>query len=274
MSSLLLRKPKAAAWDRLTGAQRSKRTTSFRHTTTDPFRSNTRRAIMDQSQRRGNSAPNVLAELESHGAACVSNLMLVHPYSTRDTIRAAIDHLASIESGIVETTRMMVYHGTRLHSELEQAGRISGNPLRYGYTLQDPVAQRFSEAFAPLRLRVFGDHSLAQVMHGVAMTLTLARRLHADRQLEAIQAECRAMERTVRSFTVNCLHRVFHVVYSAASTDSTMRTLFAELAETSRLLRRRADQLDDDISHALRIQQQRFAPTRAAATSMLALGGL
>ena len=30
-------------------------------------------------------ARRLLAELEGHGAACVSNLMLVHPYSTRDT---------------------------------------------------------------------------------------------------------------------------------------------------------------------------------------------
>ncbi|HEY5960364.1 MAG TPA: hypothetical protein VIV60_27610, partial [Polyangiaceae bacterium] len=143
------------------------------------------------------------------------------------------------------------------------------NPLRYGYRLDDPIAQRFSEAFSLLRLRVFGDHSLAQVAHGVALSLALARRLYADTDLMAIQAEYQELEEAVRHFTVHCLRRVFEVVEREESTSPALQALFAELAESEVVLRRRANRIEADISRLLRIHHQRFAPTRAAAARSL-----
>jgi hypothetical protein len=45
---------------------------------------------------------------------------------------------------------MQVYHGTALHDMLAAEGRLDGNPLRYGYTIEDAGAARFAH---PCRVR-------------------------------------------------------------------------------------------------------------------------
>jgi hypothetical protein len=52
--------------------------------------------------------------------------------------------------GTFEATRMQVYHGTALHDMLAAEGRLDGNPLRYGYTIEDAGAARFAH---PCRVR-------------------------------------------------------------------------------------------------------------------------
>ncbi len=89
----------------------------------------------------------VFSAFEAHGVATVGNLMLVHPYSTAESISAGIDLLERVPAGVFEATRMMVYHGTRLMKSMAEEGRLIGNPLRYGYTFEDPAMERFAEIF-------------------------------------------------------------------------------------------------------------------------------
>ena len=98
-----------------------------------------------------------LAEL---GVVTVSNLMLVHPDSTPETLEAGIDFLARLPAGSFEATRMMAYHGTRLQERLRREGRLIGNPLRWGYRIDDPVVERFARLFARLRTEAFLDYSI------------------------------------------------------------------------------------------------------------------
>ena len=123
----------------------------------------------------------LLGALAEAGVTTVSNLMLVNPYSTPATIAAGIDLLERVPAGVFEATRMMVYHGTRLHQRMAEQGRLIGNPLRYGYTFADPTTERFAEIFSRLRGEAFWNYSVAYRTHDSYLALALARRLHADR---------------------------------------------------------------------------------------------
>jgi hypothetical protein len=91
---------------------------------------------------RPEAAFEQLIEFESRGVAVVSNLMLVHPDSTVESLQETIAFLSRVPAGVFEATRMMVYHGTRLWERMGREGRLSGNPFRYGYQFNDPVVER------------------------------------------------------------------------------------------------------------------------------------
>ena len=112
----------------------------------------------------------------------VSNLMLVHPYSTPESIAGGLAYLRRIGWGMFETTRMVPYHGTRLAERLHRDGRLMGNPLGYGYTISDPVVERFARTFSQLRARSFLEYSLAYYAHDVFVSMALARQLFPERQ--------------------------------------------------------------------------------------------
>jgi methylmalonyl-CoA mutase cobalamin-binding subunit len=211
----------------------------------------------------------LLTHMDAKNVACIANLMLVHTESTRQSIEAGIDFLASAEAGIVETTRMMVYHGTRLQLEMQRAGRLTGNPLRYGYHLGDPVAERFSQVFARLRLQAFGDHSLSQRVHEVATTLSLGLRLFPNATLRAAQSECRLLEAGVRELTHTSLRRAFELVEPSMPSELTLTDWLADVAQRASALRRRADRLEREIAAAVHQLPSHFSPMRAAAARTL-----
>ncbi len=211
----------------------------------------------------------LLTHMDAKNVACIANLMLVHTESTRQSIEAGIEFLASAEAGIVETTRMMVYHGTRLQVEMQRAGRLTGNPLRYGYHLADPVAERFSQVFARLRLQAFGDHSLSQRVHEVATTLSLGLRLFPNATLRAAQGECRLLEAGVRKLTHTSLRGAFDLVEPGMPSEPALTDWLADVAQRASVLRRQADRLEREIATAVHELPSHFSPMRAAAARTL-----
>jgi hypothetical protein len=217
---------------------------------------------------------NLLAAAEALGIAPVANLMLVHPQSNRHTIRNGLGLLAGVEAGLVEATRMMVYHGTELASKLAQAGRLVGNPLRYGYRLDDPVADRFASAMAEVRLRAFGDHSLVMRVHEVALTQKLAQDLDPEAPLGQIGAQCADLATATRKLVAESLSSVFALVEQGEASnwlgfESSLAALVLQTAAKAGHLRRRAGDIEHEMAAQLCVPPSSFAPMRAAAASAL-----
>jgi anaerobic magnesium-protoporphyrin IX monomethyl ester cyclase len=197
------------------------------------------------------------------GIAVCTNVMMVHPYTTRETIAQANALLARIRYGVCEATRMMVYHGTRLFETLSAEGRLTGNPLRWGYGLDDEVAARFALLFSDLRVRAFGDFSLCCRAHDVMTAACLARRLGTNLGL-ADRAE--RIERDVVSLSVEAHARALDVANNAgASRGDVVRWA----TERSALLSSEIAFVEARLSDLTHERQPLLSPMRAAAHSAL-----
>ncbi len=202
------------------------------------------------------------------GVATVSNLMLVHPGSTPDTVRAGIALLEALPGGVFEATRMMVYHGTRLHDRMVEEGRLVGNPFRYGYTYPDPAMERFAEIFTRLRGQSFFSYSLAYRAHDAHLALALARRVEPER----VDAETeRRLERARRS-----VNRLYAEGYSRGLDLALAGGGYAAAGGLVAEMRERADALQEDLAwvegRLLERRERRlaaFRPVRASAAGVL-----
>jgi radical SAM superfamily enzyme YgiQ (UPF0313 family) len=206
--------------------------------------------------------------LSQAGVATVTNLMLVHPEATGASIRNGIRYLERIPSGVFEATRTMVYHGTRLWERMRDRARLTGNPLRYGYALRDPVAQRFSEIFARLRGESFYDHSLAYRTHDAFLSLALAHRLDVARVPDGAQAELERVRREVNALYTSSLSEAL-LLAEAGQGGRDASSLVRRAAEASDLLVARLGQWDARVADALGTSPRAFSPMRAAAASAL-----
>jgi len=210
----------------------------------------------------------IVRTLGQLGVATVSNLMLVHPYSSAETVRAGIDLLERLPAGVFEATRMMVYHGTRLHDDMAAAGRLVGNAFRYGYSFEDPAMERFAEIFTRLRGQAFYSYSLAYRTHDTHLALGLARRL----QPEQVDAESEHRLERVR----RAVNRLYADGYRRGLELALQGGGFADAFELTTELRERADALEQEVGlveqRLLRSKEKtlsRFAPVRGAAASAI-----
>jgi radical SAM superfamily enzyme YgiQ (UPF0313 family) len=129
---------------------------------------------------RGGDLGHALASmqrLQDRGVVTTCNMMLLHPHSTPETLARGIDFLEGLGAASFETTQMEIYFGTKLHQRLQAEGRVSGNPLRYGYRYDDETVARFAEVFAKLRMEALGDYSMAFAIHDAGLAVALAERL-------------------------------------------------------------------------------------------------
>ncbi|MCP4603020.1 MAG: radical SAM protein [Proteobacteria bacterium] len=122
----------------------------------------------------------LIRKLNDLGVATISNIMLVHPYSTLETIHESINTMESIPKGMVEAVQMFIYAGTRIQHKMAAENRLLGNPLRWEYSFEDPRVQRFTEIFAKFRTEAFGQFSIAQRLHEAFWNVALAKRLHPE----------------------------------------------------------------------------------------------
>ena len=201
--------------------------------------------------------------LDCAGVAVVTNLMLVHPESTPSSIRASLDLLSRVPSGVFETTRMMVYHGTRLWQRMHDEGRLRGNPLRYGYSFDDPTVERFSHIFTRLRAEAFWDHSVAYRTHDAFLALALARKLAPDGVDDEVVQELEAVRRAVNALYVE----VYDTALSAACHGGdvfSVGPLVQQAKERSSGLVRRLERCTDRLSVRLGSSRRVFSPMRAA----------
>jgi len=211
----------------------------------------------------------LLARLDAAGVAAVSNLMLIHPAAIAATIERAVDLMGQLDGGVVEATRMQVYHGTRLAAELARAGRLTGNPLRYGYRLEEPTAERFAELYVHLRLRAFGDHSVGAAAHALALAVALGERLTPERVPQRARDASRGLTAASRALYVEAYREALALAASPATTAGDVHALVARSARAASGLFASIDAESRALAAAFAAPRSLFAPMRAAASTSL-----
>jgi anaerobic magnesium-protoporphyrin IX monomethyl ester cyclase len=230
-------------------------------------------ATKDEGRMYGRRAPGdeeieLLRTFRDLDIATVSNLMMLHPDSTPDLVRAGTDLLSRVPAGVFEATRMQVYHGTKLHDRIAEEGRLIGNPLRYGYTFPDPAMERFAEIFTRLRGEAFWNYSIAYRTHDAHLALALALRVCPERVKPNVQELVEETRHAVNMLYVEGYRRGLELALEGGG--------FAEADPLIREIRGRADSLDDKLARLedallrLDVRHDRsFAPMRAAAATMM-----
>jgi hypothetical protein len=213
-------------------------------------------------------ALSILQQLDERGVASVSNLMLVHPNSTVASIEEGLRFLSRIEHGLFDVTRMKAYHGTHLYQRLLGEGRLYGNPLRWDYRLADPVAQRFTELLARVRMEALGDHSLAQRLHEIHTGLAVARRLDMRQPAAGVDAALADLRARLNAFTIESLRKTLdgaRDLPDGKRSDDLMRGL----AERASGFSTEIERLETEVHRLLGTPERRFSPMAAAAASSL-----
>jgi Radical SAM superfamily/B12 binding domain len=227
----------------------------------------------EEGRRFGRRAPGsaeieLLREFANAGVVTVSNLMLVHPYSTPATIGAGIDLLERIPEGVFEATRMMVYHGTRLMKTMAEEGRLIGNPLRYGYTFSDPSVERFAEIFTRLRGEAFYDYSVAYRTHDAFLAFGLARRIAPERLSEGLQERLDHTRRRVNRLYVRGYRAGLELALAGGGFGEA-RELVDALRPEVRALEAELDGIERLLLTAAPSRARLFAPMRSAAAGVI-----
>jgi anaerobic magnesium-protoporphyrin IX monomethyl ester cyclase len=210
-----------------------------------------------------------MREMETLGVATICNVMLVHPYSTVETLARGIGFLERFGSLPFEATQMQVYHGTRLHRQMAGEGRLTGNPLRYGTTFEDGAVRRFSQIFSRLRGEAFGDYSLAFGLHDARLAVGLAGRLVPSAPTGDLARRC--LQASTRLGRLKC---------AALREALSMAVEGGGFLEGNGLVERtaaNAARIDAEIGRICDVLMGRlgrktklFAPMRAAAAALLA----
>jgi radical SAM superfamily enzyme YgiQ (UPF0313 family) len=213
-------------------------------------------------------ALSLLQELDRAGVASVSNLMLVHPNSTVASIDEGLHFLERIEYGLFDVTRMKAYHGTQLYQRLLREGRLHGNPLRWDYRLVDPVAQRFTELLARVRMEAFGDHSLTQRLHDVHTMLAVARRVDARPPAAGVGEALADLRTRLNSFTIESLRKTLAGA-RGMSDRRQANDLLHVLAEGARGFSAEIGSFEAEVGRLFGASERRFSPMAAAAASSL-----
>jgi hypothetical protein len=226
----------------------------------------------EEARRYGRRAPGereleLLKEFARVGVVTVSNLMLVHPYSTPGTLAAGIDFLGRLGHGSFEATRMMVYHGTRLHERMAAEGRLLGNPLRYGYRFAEPVVERFAELFSRLRGEVFRDYSIGYRTHDAHLALALRRRL-GEPTRAGLGERLERVRREVNASYVAAFREALGLA-TAGCPEAAADALVGRMQGRSREPLRELQQLEAQILADAPRGSRLFAPMRAAAAGAI-----
>jgi radical SAM superfamily enzyme YgiQ (UPF0313 family) len=213
-------------------------------------------------------AMELLSSFRELGIATISNLMVLHPYSTPKSIQDAITFLDRIPTGSFEATRMMVYHGTGLHQRMQREGRLLGNPLRYSYAFSDEIVKRFEEIFCRLRAESFGDYSLAFRAHDAELAWSLGRRLYPKARLGPLENTIDDLRRKVNRLYVEALRMALDL---AIGGDGFFQAndLVRDVALRASVLAKELETLTEEIPAIIHRPSRIFSPMRAAASSTI-----
>jgi hypothetical protein len=168
---------------------------------------------------------------------------------------------------------MMVYHGTRLHDRMRDEGRLLGNPLRYGYSFEDPAVERFAEIFTRLRGEAFWDYSVAYRTHDAYLALSLGRRLEPGRPRAGIPSELERVRRALRDLYLGTYRSALDLALSGGG--------FAEATPLVMAARERAleigaelDDIEETLLRAAPEGARMFSPMRSAAARVFSFAVL
>jgi hypothetical protein len=183
----------------------------------------------------GSREMEIVEQLNRLGAATVSNVMVIHPYSTASTIEAALEVMSRIPRGIVEALRMFVYEGTRLKEQIAREGRLFGNPLKWEYAALDPVAARFIPIFTALKIHAFGECSIGLRAYESMWHVSLARRLHPDWDLSKQANQLSEISKTIVATYVEAYRRSL-VFANDGARGADVKQLVEEFASRTRFI--------------------------------------
>ena len=217
-------------------------------------------------------ALRLLRTFDEARVATVSNVMLVHPESTHETLQQGIEQLQEIPSGVFETVRMMAYHGTKLADRLQREGRLRGNPLRYSYTFDDPVVERFGQIFSRLRGEAFYDHSIAYRTHDVFLALALQRRLGATADLGPLTRRIELVRRGVNALYIKSLRTALGLAHAGAGALQATELIVQARASSRALIEQLQLCEQKLLPHDAPDHARLFSPMRAAASAAFVLG--
>ena len=213
-------------------------------------------------------ALSLLQELDRAGVASASNLMLVHPNSTVASIEEGLRFLDRIEHGLFDVTRMKAYHGTLLYQRLLREGRLRGNPLRWDYRLADPIAQRFTELLARVRMEAFGDYSLTQRLYDCHTALAVARRADARLSAAGLGEALADLRTRLNCFTIESLRKTLAGA-QGMSDRRQANDLVHALAEGALGFCAEIGSFETEVNRLFGASERRFSPMAAAAASSL-----
>ncbi|RLB59669.1 MAG: hypothetical protein DRI90_15115 [Deltaproteobacteria bacterium] len=211
---------------------------------------------------------NALDTLQQLGVAASCNLMLVHPYSTTRSVIAGLETLSAMGAHGVEATQMQIYHGTKLHEQIAREGRVTGNPLQYGYRFLDPVVERFAAAFTRLRFDAFGDYSLTCRHHDAALAVTLAKRLHPDLPLTDLAARLKAASAASNQLRIACYTEALTLAEQERNGDA-ITQLIDRAHQATAPIAADLTAITSDVLHRIAQPARPFAPMRSAAVGLL-----
>lgn len=209
----------------------------------------------------------LLRRLEKRGVATVCNAMLVHPRSTEATIASGLELLDGMADLPYEATQMQVYHGTELHRELAQAGRITGNPLWCEYTIDDPVAERYAAISCYLTSTAEAYEGLSSHIRDLRLALGMAERLVPATRLSSVRRSMARLVRETNELRSDVRHRTLE--QARRHDPSAMRQLAVAADEQATRLRDRLDTVWERLRTRSAFRGQYLSPTAAAATSAI-----
>ncbi|MBI5535738.1 MAG: B12-binding domain-containing radical SAM protein [Deltaproteobacteria bacterium] len=227
----------------------------------------------DVARSYGRKAPRehtraILQSLRDNDVAVVSNLMMVHPWATVDSVEQDIEFLASAPAGVFEATRMMPYHGTRLVERLAAEGRLEGNPLRYGYRFDDPAMGRFADIFTRLRAESFWDHSIAYRTHDVWLAARLVKQLRAERLTAGVFEELEEIRLRVNALYAESFRTALALAQHGCGAWEAGELVRSARDQSLGLLRK-LERCVGTIHRSVGCETPFFSPLRAAAASAL-----
>jgi radical SAM superfamily enzyme YgiQ (UPF0313 family) len=209
-----------------------------------------------------------MALLRELGVATCCNLMLVHPYSTSQSIADGIELLGSLGAESFEATEMHVYHGTKLQQRMAEHGRLQGNPLQYGYTFPDATVARFAEVFRRLRAEAFGDYSLTCRHYDARFALGLAARLHPAQPFADLSARCEAAGAAGNRLRLDAYRQALELARAMAGPGS-CQALVARARAASIENACELERISSQLLRRLARPARAFAPLKAAAAQLI-----
>jgi hypothetical protein len=212
----------------------------------------------------------VVRTMNGLGVATVSNVMVLHPYSTSDTIAASIEGMARVPGGMVEPIRMYVYEGTLLKDQLAAEGRLFGNPFRWEYRALDPVVARFTALFSALKTQVFGDFSLGLRAHELMYNVSLARRLKPELELVLPAERLAEVSKTILSTYIEAYRQALELAKQDHSA-SDARLLVKAFATRGWFISKTLGDIEASLTSTLHAAADRSSTYRVFAASLFSL---
>jgi TonB family protein len=223
---------------------------------------------------RNQTVDESVRALETCAALDISaqyTLMIFHPDTTLDTLRADVAFLRRFPTNPLNFCRTEIYAGTPLEQRMIDCGRARGDYRGRDYHFSDPAAGlAFEAARQVLHDRCWTNYALMQNAIGLDHAGAVVKHFYKGGQRDELSGRVAAWLRTVNADTIDLLE-------ACVEQSEPVRELAAREAHTRARLLSEAMQLRIDLQ-SLQLPARtpvRWPPfARPAAAALLAIGSL